>query len=98
MSGFYRAGFDVPAAALHFDTAEGLAWYDSSPWARRGGCNRCGSGLFYRLNDGDCHEVAPGAIDGPLGGKLAGHIFVADKGDYYDLTDGLPRHPAAPDE
>ena len=36
-------------------------------------------------------EVAPGCIDGPTGTRVAGHIYVADKGDYYDITDGLPQ-------
>ncbi len=35
--------------------------------------------------------VAMGALDGPTGLRLARHIFVADKGDYYDIADGLPQ-------
>jgi hypothetical protein len=31
--------------------------------------------------------VALGALDGPTGLVLQRHIFVADKGDYYDITD-----------
>jgi hypothetical protein len=33
-----------------------------------------------------------GAFDGPTGTKLTKHIFVADKGDYYDIADGLPQN------
>jgi hypothetical protein len=33
-----------------------------------------------------------GAFDGPTGTKLSMHIFVADKGDYYDIADGLPQN------
>jgi hypothetical protein len=33
-----------------------------------------------------------GAFDSPTGAKLAMHIFVADKGDYYDIGDGLPQN------
>ena len=36
-------------------------------------------------------SVCVGSIDGPSGLTLGGHIFVADKGDYYDITDGLPQ-------
>jgi hypothetical protein len=32
-----------------------------------------------------------GALDQPTQLKLARHIFVADKGDYYDITDELPQ-------
>ena len=33
-----------------------------------------------------------GALDGPSGLKIEKHIFVADKGDYYDIVDDLPQH------
>ncbi len=33
-----------------------------------------------------------GAFDGPTHTKLEKHIFVADKGDYYDIADGLPQN------
>lgn len=35
-----------------------------------------------------------GAFDGPTRTRLAKHIFVEQKGDYYDLADGLPQHQA----
>lgn len=97
ISGMYWAGFDVAADKLIFDADEGLRWYSSSAWARRGFCAHCGSSLFYRLHEeGASYAVAPGAIDGPLGRQIAGHIFAADKGDYYEITDRLPQHKAAP--
>jgi hypothetical protein len=33
-----------------------------------------------------------GAFEKPTDTKLHIHIFVADKGDYYDITDGLPQN------
>jgi hypothetical protein len=35
--------------------------------------------------------VSMGTFDGPTQTKLSGHIFVADKGDYYTIADGLPQ-------
>jgi len=35
--------------------------------------------------------VAMGAFDSPTGVRLAKHTFVGDKGDYYDIDDGLPQ-------
>src|SRR3569832_321422 len=35
--------------------------------------------------------VAMGAFDGATDTHLAKHIFVADKGDYYEIRDGLPQ-------
>jgi hypothetical protein len=34
-----------------------------------------------------------GAFDAPTGTRLERHIFTADKGDYYDIADGLPQNP-----
>jgi hypothetical protein len=33
-----------------------------------------------------------GAFDTPTRTKLAIHIFVSEKGDYYELNDGLPQN------
>jgi hypothetical protein len=66
-------------------------WFASSPKARRGSCLRCGSFLFWKANDEGNTSFALGAIDGRTGLTLSKHIFVADKGDYYDIADGVPQ-------
>ena len=33
-----------------------------------------------------------GVFDTPTETKMALHIFVAEKGDYYEITDGLPQN------
>lgn len=33
-----------------------------------------------------------GVFDGPTGTNLSMHIFVAEKGDYYAIKDGLPQN------
>jgi len=69
----------------------GLKWYDSSEHARRGFCGRCGSTLFWDGRGRDYIAIAAGTLDGKTGLKIARHIFTADKGDYYAITDGLPK-------
>jgi hypothetical protein len=64
-------------------------WYEASPNAKRGFCPTCGSFLFWKGHNEDEMGVALGAVDGPTGLTLTRHIFVADKGDYYDITDGI---------
>ena len=54
-------------------------------------CNRCGSFLFWKHKDEDTISISMGAIDPPTGTRLARHIFVADKGDYYDIDGDLPQ-------
>ena len=60
--------------------------------ARRGFCRQCGSLLFWQAHDEDTLNVSLGAFDGPTGLTMQNHIFVADKGDYYDIADGLPQY------
>ena len=36
--------------------------------------------------------VAMGVFDDPTGTHLHMHIFVDEKGDYYEIADGLPQH------
>ena len=72
------------------DVSGRVTWFASSANARRGFCAICGSQLFW---DGPSDNLAifAGSLDNPTGLSMAGHIYVADKGDYYDLTDDLPK-------
>lgn len=91
-SGHYYAGTDVKKDALCITGEENVTWYQSSPKVRRGFCATCGSSLFFDPPHRDWIGVAMGAFDSPTDTKLAIHIFVADKGDYYDIADGLPQN------
>ena len=71
-----------------------LAWFPSSETARRGFCPTCGSNLFWD-GPGTHLSIVAGTLDAPTGISLAGHIFVADKGDYYDVADDLPQADGA---
>lgn len=68
-------------------------WYRASDFASRGFCPDCGSSLFWQRDGSSIIDVAAGAIDNPTGLRLQGHIFTANKGDYYDIADGLPQDP-----
>ncbi|MGB0671215.1 MAG: GFA family protein [Rhodospirillales bacterium] len=67
-----------------------LRWYRSGPNSERGFCGTCGAALFFRVDGSDQIAIGAGSIDGETGLKTAAHIYVADKGDYYDITDGRP--------
>ena len=41
----------------------------------------------------DWIAVAMGAFDAPTSTHLDRHIFVAEKGAYYEISDGLPQKP-----
>ncbi len=70
-----------------------VRWYTSSPEARRGFCPVCGSNLFWEAFGSGRIAISAGTLHAPTGLVLRGHIFVADKGDYYDIADGLPQAP-----
>lgn len=92
-SGHYFASANVAKTALKFDSDETLSWFQSSVKIRRGFCSRCGSFLFWDPPSRDWISVAAGSLDAPTGLKLERHIFVAEKGDYYEIGDGLPQNP-----
>ena len=91
-SGHYFASANVPRAALTISRQDTLRWYESSERARRGFCATCGSSLFWDPLAGDKTAVAMGALDSPTGTHLEMHIFVSERGDYYEITDELPQH------
>jgi len=91
-SGHYWASTDVARADLTIHGAEKLTWFRSSEKVRRGFCSTCGSALFWDPIGKDLVGVAMGAFDQPTDTQLGVHIFVAEKGDYYDIADGLPQN------
>lgn len=90
LSGHYTASFDVDEARVEWLSQSSVAEYETRHRGRRGFCTGCGSSLYFRMPDGR-FSVEAGSIDGPTGGTLACHIFVAEKGDWYDIDDGLPQ-------
>ncbi len=87
-SGHHVTATAAPREAVHIEGH--VAWYRSSETARRGFCATCGSNLFWDDNSDELSIMA-GSLDQPTGLRLSRHIFVADKGDYYDIADGLPQ-------
>lgn len=73
----------------------GLAWYQTSEIARRGFCRLCGCGLFWEPFDLDATGIIAGTLDGPTGLTTIGHIYVGEKSDFYEITDGLPQFPGS---
>ena len=91
-SGHFSASFDAAEVDLLWQRKD-LTEYRSSGGGERGFCLDCGSSLYFR--QGDDFSVEAGVIDNPTGGHLFRHIFAADKGEYYTMTDGLPQNAGA---
>ncbi|MCP5086171.1 MAG: GFA family protein [Rhodobacteraceae bacterium] len=90
-SGHYWAATQVASDNLTITRDEGLKWYRSSDWAERGFCQNCGSSLFWRRDGAGKTSIGAGTLDGATGLNTAKHICMADKGDYYEIADGLPQ-------
>jgi hypothetical protein len=87
------SGHHVAATSARRDAVQisgAVSWYASSDSARRGFCPTCGSNLFWD-GAGVNLSIFAGTLDGATGLRIAGHIYCADKGDYYEIADGLPQ-------
>ncbi|MCH9843959.1 MAG: GFA family protein [Alphaproteobacteria bacterium] len=74
------------------DTEKMLKWYQSSDFAKRGFCQKCGTQLFYQLNDADHITIFVGSLKDTGDMTIQKHIFCSEKGDYYQLPDDVPQH------
>lgn len=62
---------------------EHITAYDSSDWAQRGFCNRCGTHLFYRLKETNQYVVPVGLFDDRPEVSFDSQIFIDEKPEYY---------------
>ena len=91
-SGHFSASFDADPATITWGARDSRD-HVSPAGGIRSFCPHCGSGLTS--HKGDVCSIEAGVIANPTGGHLAGHVFVAEKGDYCALSDGLPQFPAS---
>lgn len=94
LSGHFAASFDLCDRDLRYSARDSLATYRTAGGGTRGFCTGCGSSLWFRAPDGAL-SVEAGCLRAPTGGRLAAHIFTAERGSYYVLDDGLPHYPGA---
>ena len=81
----------APSADIELTAFDPLLWYKSSDTAERGFCGVCGSNLFWKQVGRDAISITAGTLDTPTHLAMDEHIFVADKSDYYTISDDLPK-------
>ena len=91
MSGHHVAATATALGDLEITGKDALTWYRASSSAVRGFCTTCGSTLFWQSDTADYTAIFAGSLDAGSGVRLAAHIFVGDKGDYYEIADSLPQ-------
>lgn len=68
---------------VSFEGKENITVFNSSEWAERGFCNKCGSHLFYRLKRSNQYIISVGLFDHPLDFVFDYQIFIDEKPSYY---------------
>lgn len=91
--GHFAAYTSAPSNGLTFTEQRGLRWYLADD-RERGFCAECGASLFWRRTGTDQTSIAAGTLDTPTGLRTEMHIYTDSRGDYYEITDALPQHPA----
>lgn len=95
-TGHFLASTAAQDCDLVVEGSENISWYQSSDEAKRGFCRICGSGLFWKNSTKSYTSILAGSFDEPSGLKAEKHIFVADKGSYYEISDDIAQHSTAP--
>lgn len=90
-AGHRYASTGTKADNIAIDGADNITWFRASDDAERGFCRTCGSHLFWKQSKEDFVAILAASFDDTGGMRMAKHIFVDDKGAYYDITDGLPQ-------
>jgi len=60
--------------------------YQSSEWAERGFCTKCGTHLFYYLKPASQYHFPIGLLDIGSNYKLSHQIFIDEKPEYYSFS------------
>jgi hypothetical protein len=83
--------FTAEATGVTFTKDAELGRYESSAWAERGFCKRCGTALFYFLKPTGAYMMSVGSFDNPERFQLALEIFIDRKPEGYAFTGDHPR-------
>lgn len=93
--GHYSAYSSSRRGDLVITEDRGLKWYhtdkDVTPNVQRGFCQECGASVFWDPQGYEFVYISAGSLDAPTHIKGAGHIWLSEKGDYYEITDDLSR-------
>ncbi len=68
---------------VSFEGQENISIYNSSEWAERAFCKKCGSHLYYRLKEPNQHIMPVGLFDTEMPLVFDHQIFIESKPSYY---------------
>ena len=70
---------------VEFQGQDYITTYQSSEWAERGFCSKCGSNLFYLFKDKNLYMLS-GGLFSSVDFNFDHQVFIDDKPDYYDFA------------
>ena len=84
MTGHYMAACQAERGNIKI---KGLVkWFYTHENSRHGFCNNCGSQMFWQNDNRPTISVTAGSLDDSKGLKIIHHIFIEEKGSYYEIS------------
>ena len=71
---------------VKFEGEENITVYNSSDWAERGFCKKCGSHLFYRLKKINEHQMPAGLFENQESFNFNLQVFIDRKPSFYSFA------------
>ncbi len=72
---------------VSFEGKENISVFDSSEWAERAFCNKCGTHVYYRLKDNNQHIIPIGLFSDVEGLVFDHQVFIDQKPAYYSFAE-----------
>jgi hypothetical protein len=61
--------------------------FNSSDWAERGFCKKCGTHLFYHIKESDEYQIQVGLFGSSINPKFKCQVFIDKKPAYYTFVE-----------
>lgn len=71
---------------VRFDGEDHIGVFESSDWAERGFCKRCGTHLFYRLKQERRYFLPVGLLDESDDWTFDHQVFIDEKPEFYSFA------------
>ena len=68
-----------------------VKWHYTHEGSRHGFCNNCGAHMFWQNDTRPTISVTAGSLDDAKDLTVRHHIFIEEKGCYYEINDNEPK-------
>jgi len=81
--------------SVEIDGEEHVSVFDSSEWAQRGFCTRCGTNLYYRLKGAGTYSIPVGLFADDAALEFTQQIFFDEKPAYFNYVENTEKYTGA---